>query len=297
MTRTLAILGGAGVPLLRALEAAPDTTLALTRAGLKTIADLLDRPSHLLAARFGQEFIRRLDRLAGREDRRLTPRRTPPAVTVERRFAEPVGREDDVRATLAALATRVVALLAERGEGGRRFEASLFRTDGAIRRLGVETGRPSREAAAIHRLFRERLDSLADPLDPGFGFDLVRLAVTASEPLDARQASLDGREQADVETAALVDRLATRFGRESVLRFSPRESHIPERAEALTPALDKAPATWPASSGRSTPRSIFSSGSRCWPSQAWSAGKTSVGKATMPGSRSRSSVWWIMSVL
>lgn len=245
---------------VRALEAAPDTTLALTRAGLKTVADLLERPSPLLAARFGRDFVRRLDRLAGREDRRLTPRRTPPAVTVERRFAEPIGREEDVRATLVSLAARASALLAERGEGGRRFEASLFRTDGAVRRLAVETGRPARDPAMLHRLFRERLDTLADPLDPGFGFDLIRLAVLESETLDERQASLDGREQAEAETAALIDRLATRFGRDSVLRFTPRDSHIPERAEALTPALDgPAPRSppWPAAEPPARPLQMF----------------------------------------
>ncbi|MBL8570153.1 MAG: DNA polymerase Y family protein [Phreatobacter sp.] len=227
-----------------ALEAGAEATLALTRAGLKTIGDLVDRPSELLSARFGEALTTRLARLIGREDRRIAPRRAPPPYLVERRFAEPIGREEDMLATLSLLAGRVGLLLEQRGEGGRRFEASFFRTDGAVRRIAVEAGRPLREAPALQRLFRERIDALADPIDPGFGFDLIRLAVVHAEPFATVQASLDGHEQADEDTAALIDRLAARFGRAGVLRFASLNSHVPERSEAFVPALDAGPA-WP----------------------------------------------------
>ncbi|MFX6899717.1 hypothetical protein ABTH92_21325, partial [Acinetobacter baumannii] len=74
------------------------------------------------------------------------------------------------------------ALLEQRGEGGRAFEASFFRADGAVRRIAVETGRPTRDPRSVIRLFAERLEALADPIDPGFGFDLIRLSVPATEP-------------------------------------------------------------------------------------------------------------------
>lgn len=224
-----------------ALEAEPATALALTRAGLKTMGDVMARASTELAARFGRTLVVRLSRLTGREDRRITPRRAPPPYLIEQRFAEPIGREEDMLGTLAMLAGRAATLLEERGEGGRRFEASFFRTDGAVRRLGVETGRPVRDSLAVVRLFRERIETLADPIDPGFGFDLIRLAVVQAEPLASPQTTLDGRERGDEEIAALIDRLATRFGRDSVLRFAQRNSHIPERAEMLVPALIAGP--------------------------------------------------------
>ena len=59
--------------------------------------------------------------------------------------------------------------------------------------VDIETTATVREARAVLRLFRERLDTLADPLDPGFGFDLIRLAVPATEALNAAQTSLDRR--------------------------------------------------------------------------------------------------------
>ncbi len=231
-----------------ALGLSDEVAVALSRAGLKTVGDLADRPSRPLAARFGEELPRRLARLVGAEDVRITPRREPAPVIVEERFAEPIGRAEDIEATLAVLAGRTVAILEARGEGGRLFEASVYRTDGAVFRIAVETGRPSRDVAALVRLFRERIAALDDPLDPGFGFDLVRLAVPRAEPLAATQESLAAgvaeREGGGAEAVAdLVDRLAARLGRDRVLRFAARDSHDPDRAARLAPALDKPAAT------------------------------------------------------
>ena len=66
------------------------------------------------------------------------------------------------------------------------------------------------------RLFRERIDGLADPLDPGFGYDLIRIDVALAERIDASQLKLEGgHHQATGEdaVAALIDRLSTRLGR------------------------------------------------------------------------------------
>jgi protein ImuB len=104
----------------------------------------------------------------------------------------------------------------------------------------VETGRPTRDAAALMRLYRERLDSLADPLDPGFGFDLMRLSVLVAEPLGALQPSLDGRAVEEEAVADLVDRLVVRLGRERVIRFAARDSHDPDRESRMLPAARRA---------------------------------------------------------
>ncbi|WP_186437994.1 Y-family DNA polymerase [Chelatococcus daeguensis] len=233
-----------------ALGVSPEVLLALTRAGLKTVGDLAERPRAPLAARFGADLPVRLARILGQEDIGISPRRPLPPCLVERRFAEPVAREEDIDAALAGLAHRAGRILAERGEGGRRFEAAFFRADGRVTRLAVATGRPARDAAVVMRLFRERLAALADPLDPGFGFDLLRLAVTACEPLGESQVSLDGRTVEDEEVAALIDRLGARFGAAAVLRPAFVDTHIPERAVRMVPAaLDDdgtaPPCGWP----------------------------------------------------
>lgn len=225
-----------GLPV-SALDIERESVVALTRAGLKTVGDLALRPRTALAARFGRELIARLGRILGEEDIRISPRRPLPSCMVERRFAEPVTWVEEA---LEALSTEVGRLLEARGEGGRAFEAAFFRTDGKVERLWLETGRPTRDQKPLMRLFRERLDALADPLDAGFGFDLIRLSVMRTEHFVPAQASLDGRHAEEEEVAELLDRLGVRFGPEAVTRFVPVDTYIPERAAHAVPAAEVA---------------------------------------------------------
>lgn len=257
--RALARFAGAPAPdERRALKRLPvaalgldgEATEALVRAGLKTVGDVAQRPLAGITARFGGEAATRVRRLFGEAESPLTPRRVASPIGVERRFAEPITRTDHALAVLAELTAEAGLLLERRHEGGRRFEARLFRADGLVRSLRVETGRPTRDPDVLGRLFRERIDALADPLDPGFGYDMIRLDVVAAERLDASQLKLEGGEGSKSESGvpavdALVDRLSTRLGRTRVRRFAPCDSHIPEQAELMLPASDTKPvAAW-----------------------------------------------------
>ena len=233
MARALARFGRDGGDLralpVEALEADPAVTRALRLAGLKTIAALAIRPRTMLAARFG-DLALRLGRLLGDQDRHVSPQRLPPPVFALRRFAEPIGRVEDAFACLDALLAETAETLRERHRGGRRFVARFFRSDGAIPGLTVETGQPTRDPALVMRLFDERLDTLADPIDPGFGFDCVRLDIPHTEPLAATQADHIAPLHAQEQLADLVDRLVVRLGPERVHRAAPENSHIPECA-------------------------------------------------------------------
>jgi protein ImuB len=238
-----------------ALEEAPETLIALNRAGLTTLGALADRPSSALTARFGAALTQKLARILGHEDRRITPLRAPAACIVERRFAEPLLDLAGVEPAMRRLFGDAALLLERRGEGGRVFEMSFFRTDGATQRIVVETGQPSRDSDLLMRLYREKLDALADPLDPGFGFDVIRLAVPVSETFDAAQKDFDGVDGVEAALDALVDRLTARFGRERVLRFTACDTHMPERQARLTPAAGAArPQAWPTPEPSDAPR-------------------------------------------
>lgn len=228
--------------------------LAISRAGLKTIGALASRPTQLFSARFGEQMTLRLARLQGITPSPLTPRRAAPMLWVERRFAEPIGRIEHVEAALSELAHEACTRLTELREGGRAFEATFHRADGAVRRILVETGRPIRDLAVVLRLFREKLDALSDPLDPGFGFDMMRLALPQTDPLASIQSGLDGRALEEDAIADLADRLATRFGPQRVVRFIPENTHDPSRASRTIPATFN-PMTspvWPANSWPTT---------------------------------------------
>ncbi len=229
---------------IMALGLGPERETALRRAGLKSIADLAARPPAMLAARFGKEAATRLARLRGASAHPIDPRPPVPMLAVERRFAEPVTQAPHALSILAELVAEAGARMAEADQGGRRFAASFFRTDGLVQPLAIETSRPTRDAAVAMRLFAERIDSLADPLDPGFGYDLVRLAVPVVELLTPAQLSFE-EDDADSEVEALIDRLSIRLGANNVRRFRPRDTHVPERAAFAAPAADTfAAADW-----------------------------------------------------
>jgi protein ImuB len=242
-----------------ALGLDPETTLGLKRAGLKTIGDLASRPMAGLAARFGEEAVTALRRLLGEVQQPIRPRHVPPHVEIERRFAEPVAHTELVLQVLSELLCEAMHVLEERKTGGRRFAAILFRSDGAVRRLDVETGLPTRNTTLVMRLLRERIDTLADPLDPGFGFDMIRLGIIHTEPLGATQLQLEGGSIDQEAVTALVDRLSTRLGRRRIQKMLPRDSHIPEQAQLMLPAIDHhAPSAWVAAPHNEPPaRPLF----------------------------------------
>jgi protein ImuB len=102
------------------------------------------------------------------------------------------------------------------------------------------------------------LASLADPLNPGFGFDLIRLEATETAPFDEDERGMPdldagARTRANMAAAfsELVDALGARLDPERVRLPIAVDSHVPERATILAPARAAlaiaAPETLPAS--------------------------------------------------
>jgi protein ImuB len=219
-----------------ALGADEAITRGLRRAGLKTIGNVASRARHELTARFGADFTTLLEHALGQGDAPISPRKPLPDYIVEKRFPEPIATETMISMTLASLARMLVTAMDKQGKGARRLEASFFRTDGAVRTLPLETGRPVTKAEVIDRLFHERLDALNDPLDPGFGFDLIRLSASRTEIVVQQQRDLDANVHDNDKLAALIDRIAARIGGKRVVVHLPLASHIPERAVLAVPA-------------------------------------------------------------
>ncbi len=208
---------------------------ALAQSGLKRIADVVPLPRAALAARFGADFVRRIDQAFGRADEPITPRLPLPSYVVEQPFAEPILLERDVLGTIARLAARLERILEQRGEGARVLQAALFRTDGTVYRIRLGTSAPLRDPAAVTRLFADRLTAIGDDCDPGFGFDVVRLSALAAERCDEVQAGLTTPDRA-ADLAHLIDRLGARFGLRQVTMQVAQDTHIPEFAVAAAPA-------------------------------------------------------------
>ena len=218
-----------------ALALDPSITHAFRRAGLKTIGQIARRGRAELTSRFGGAMVNQLDLALGLCEAPISPRRRLPDFIVEHRFAEPVTTEEVISASLLKLAQSLSGILELRGQGARRLVAVFFRADGIVRTIAIEMARPTRDPKIILRLFRERLDALTDPLDPGFGFDLIRLEAAHAER-EEQTAQGFADDDAEKEIAFLIDRLAARFGPTRILAFAPQDTHIPEAAAIALPA-------------------------------------------------------------
>jgi protein ImuB len=224
---------------LAALRLDEKILAALAQTGLRRIGDLILRPRAPLAARFGQALFHRLDALLGHAKTPITPRFEVPAYLAERRFAEPIVQRETIEATILALAQELSHLLTRQGDGARRLDVSLFGVDGRVRHLRTGTSRPLRDASVIARLFREKIEAAGniderDPLDAGFGFDVVRLSAESVERQDEDQTNWL-TPAAEQDLADLIDRLGARLGVRRVTRLTLADSHWPEFAVTAVP--------------------------------------------------------------
>ncbi|MEO0328519.1 MAG: DNA polymerase Y family protein [Pseudomonadota bacterium] len=222
---------------LRALRLPLDTIGALAQVGFKTIGCLVDLPRAPIVARFGETVLQRLDQALGSEDEVLSPLQPVAELVYEKRFPDPIVYEDDIKTTIKTLTIKLKVNLEQRGRGMRRCRLQLFRADGEVVQLEVEASQPLRNAHKIAALFDERLASLHDEWDAGFGFDIIQLCVLRSDKLDAYQEDLVSSDQSEEVVTHLIDRLSVRLGQNRVLHYQAADTHIPERRFALAPAL------------------------------------------------------------
>lgn len=210
----------------------------LAQMGLKTIGELRLRPRKPLLARFGASLILRLDQAYGRIEERMVPRLPVSEHFVERKFPDPISLLEDVLLTARDLAQDLAAHLEEQGLGAQAFHLFLYRVDHKVMTLSLNAARVTRDPLHIANMFRHRAERLTEEnYDPGFGIDMVRLAASSLDRLDAAQLGAFSIASGADMLDQLTDRLASRLGAVSVLKTELVESHIPERAARLTPVF------------------------------------------------------------
>jgi len=219
-----------------------DVGAKLRRFGLTRVADLQALPRASLAKRFGLDLVRRLDQASGQERESLTPLSPQADLRARVRFPEALQTLDAITAAAGDATARLCEALERAGMGLTRLRLTLYRVDGRARDLMVGVAAPSRDAAHLHRLLRERLARAE--IDIGFGVDLVEAGAALARRLDHAQGDMAGRGVEGAEAARLADRLNARLGAGAVQRPEPYDSHIPERAARWSPGAGVGQA-WP----------------------------------------------------
>jgi protein ImuB len=221
-----------------ALRLPPETVTDLARLGVRTVAELAALPRASLTPRFGPGLSERLDQALARIDEPLSPNQPRRPCWVRRAFPEPIGHGDDIAAAARALSEDLCGRLEKAGRGARQLDMKLFLADGEVVAIPLGLSRPVRDPDHIMRLLAEHLPSF----DNGRGADLMTLMAARTEPLAPLQGMLGGVADAGGSLAhaglgPLVDRLGNRLGMTNIVRFSPRASHLPERALSVVAAL------------------------------------------------------------
>jgi protein ImuB len=221
---------------LSALRLEPATCDRLEGVGLRRIGDIMAVPRAPLARRFGPGVLSRLDQALGKVEEAVSPRLPVAALSVERSLAEPIQLVEDMERLAAALAGVLAGELERRGEGARRLQLSLFRLDGGVQRFEVGASRPLRDPHFVARLFHDRFAAVGEAIDPGYGFELVRLSALETAPLEQEQTDLAGGAAFSAASLALLaDRVQARLGDAAMERRVIVASHLPERSQKVEP--------------------------------------------------------------
>ena len=203
--------------------------------GLTRIGQVRQRPRKPLQARFGAHLLIRIDQAFGGIEERMAPRLPQIDHYAERKLAEPISLMDDVLLVTRDLAVTLSCQLEAAGQGAQTFHLFLYRVDHKVMPLSLNAARVTRDAAHIADLFRHRAQRLAGEYDAGFGIDMIRLAASSVEQLDAVQTGAFSSDSGLEDIDRLNDRLASRLGMHAVLRNDLVASHLPERAVRLVP--------------------------------------------------------------
>ena len=208
-----------------ALRLDGDTVATLKRLGLNRIGSLYPLASASLAKRFGEATLTRLRQALGIVPEPLDPLPFTPPFVARMGFAEPIALSDDVKAALDILTARLCKRLEREQFGCRRLVFTLHRVDNSSQSITAGTSEPVARPEHLTFLIEEHLDTL----DAGFGIERAEVRMPVVEPRS--ETSLTFSEGArPLALPALLDRLGNRIGFDKVLRFSPAETHIPERA-------------------------------------------------------------------
>lgn len=223
-----------------ALRVATGTIETLRSLGVETLEALLKLPRSSLPARFGSEFVRRLDQLTGSAPEPLAPVREAPPLMVSWPYETPVGNAEALSCTVGVLLEKLSQAMRSRRCGALRvlITYELDSSDAAVR-VALRLFRPTASAKELHEL----AELHSGKLRLNFPVRAIHALVGSVAPLDIRQRALfdDDSQEGPHETALLINRLVSRVGFDRVSRVERRRSVDPDRSFALVPATDNRP--------------------------------------------------------
>jgi len=226
---------------IAALRLADETIEILSELGIEQIAQLMALPRDALASRFDPQLLIRLNQASGLVPEAIVSHRPTPEFTAHAQLEYPTANREALDHILTQLTAQITHSLLERQQGIIQLECQFQCEAGSSIQIRVGLFRASADPKHLLELTRTKIDRLALPAP----IAAAKLSVLTSAPLISWQPSLfDDQSQREgrLQTALLVDRLASRLGRQSVVRAVPQPDAQPEfafRYEPLTGVVPK----------------------------------------------------------
>ena len=225
---------------IEALRIDAETAQALHEVNIDRVGEVLALPRLELAARFSSTLLERIDQALGETAEVIETLHPAEPIAVERVFSGAVTNLESLFIVGRELIEEAAAELLRRESGALRIDVTLTRLDAVPIVLSCRLSRPSRDVKHLFSLLKPKLETV----NMGYGIERVELFVTAAKRIAHRQRTEFGQAQHDspLDHAAgeLIDTLSQRLGAERALRLQVRETHVPERAAKLTPAMNDA---------------------------------------------------------
>ncbi|MCD9026951.1 DNA polymerase Y family protein [Luteimonas sp. BDR2-5] len=226
----------AALPLRRA-GFAPEVATALSRMGLRRVADVLALPRAGLGRRFPADVLRHLQRISGEAPLPLAWYRPPDRFDGRVELGFEVESHQALLFPLRRLTADLAAYLAGRDGGVQRFELRLQHEHHADTVVGVGLLGTEREAGMLLEVARMRLERAEVPA-PVRGLRLIARELPAFAP--EHRELFDARPQQSMPWEQLRERLRGRLGDAAVQGLQVHADHRPEHASR--PASSQAPA-------------------------------------------------------
>jgi protein ImuB len=172
-----------------------------------------------------------MNQALGRAREQIEPVRPAPPLRTDLMLDGPTDRWESIEAAVRHVLDDLAAQLARCGRGVRLLHMQLIHPHADAQRADIRLSRPSASVRHLWSLVRSRLERM----DLGKGVEGIVLIASRTTHLRHEQAvnpALDVQTDHATEAAwgELGDTLVTRLGPQNIVRISPIESHLPERA-------------------------------------------------------------------
>ena len=208
----------------------------LNRLGLERLGDLLPLPRSELKARFGAILLQRLDQALGKQSEIIASINSPTDFSVEWLFEHPVAQQSVIQHVIRQLIDRLCFLLLKQDKGSLQLHYRLTCQDSNPVTFEVGCYRPSADADHLWKLTETQLERLVlrEPVTS------ISACSTRHDRLSRRQKELFGDDHIQQDSplvASLIDRMASRLGRQAIVRCILQSDAQPEKAYRYEPLV------------------------------------------------------------